>query len=138
MKAIAFTKYGSPDFLELKEIETPTPNDDEVLIKVHAASINSWDYELLRGKPFGNRVMFGFLKPKIKTLGADIAGRVVAIGKNIGKFSPGDEVLGDLSRDGWGSFAEYVCAVKIPDLERGRALVFVNCIECGYYTFFKQ
>ena len=88
MKTIAFTKYGSPDFLELKEIDTPTPNDDEVLIKVHAASINSWDYELLRGKPFGNRVMFGLLKPKIKTLGADIAGRIVAIGKNIGKFSP--------------------------------------------------
>lgn len=109
MKAIAFTKYGSPDFLELKEIETPTPTDDEVLIKVHAASINSWDYELLRGKPFGNRIMFGLLKPKIKTLGADIAGRVVAKGKNIRKFSPGDEVLGDLSRDGWGGFAEYVC-----------------------------
>lgn len=109
MKAIAFTKYGSPDFLELKEIETPTPNDDEVQIKIHAASINSWDYELLRGKPFGNRAMFGLLKPKIKTLGADIAGRVVAIGKNIRKFSPGEEVLGDLSRDGWGGFAEFVC-----------------------------
>ena len=110
MKAIAFTKYGSPDFLEVKEINTPTPNDDEVLIKVHAASINSWDYELLRGKPFANRAMFGLLRPKIKTLGADIAGKVVAIGKNIRKFSPGDEVLGDLSQDGWGGFAEYVCA----------------------------
>ena len=109
MKTIAFTKYGSPDFLELKEINTPTPNDDEVLIKVHAASINSWDYELLKGKPFANRAMFGFLRPKIKTLGADIAGKVVAIGKNIRKFSPGDEVLGDLSQDGWGGFAEYVC-----------------------------
>jgi len=110
MKSIAFTKYGSPDFLELKEIETPTPNDNEVLIKVHAASINSWDYELLRGKPFANRAIFGLLRPKIKTLGADIAGQVVAIGKNIRKFSPGDEVLGDLSRDSWGGFAEYVCA----------------------------
>jgi NADPH:quinone reductase-like Zn-dependent oxidoreductase len=109
MKAIAFTKYGSPDFLELKEIEKPTPNDDEVLIKVHAASINSWDYELLMGKPFANRVMFGLLKPKIKTLGADISGRVESIGKNIKKFSPGDEVLGDLSGYGWGGFAEYVC-----------------------------
>ncbi len=109
MKTIAFTKYGSPDFLDLKETETPTPTDDEVLIKVHAASINSWDYELLRGKPFGNRIMFGLLKPKIKTLGADISGRVVATGKNIRRFSSGDEVLGDLSQDGWGGFAEYVC-----------------------------
>ena len=109
MKAIAFTKYGSPDFLELKEIEKPTPNDDEVLIKVHAASINSWDFELLSGKPFANRLMFGLLKPKIKTLGADIAGRVVAVGKNIKRFSPNDEVLGDLSGYGWGGFAEYVC-----------------------------
>lgn len=110
METIAFTKYGSPDFLELKEIETPVPKDDEALIKVHAASINSWDWELLRGTPFANRMMFGLLKPKIKTLGADIAGRVVAIGKNIRKLSPGDEVLGDLSQDGWGGFAEYVCA----------------------------
>jgi NADPH:quinone reductase-like Zn-dependent oxidoreductase len=109
MKTIAFTKYGSTDFLELNEIETPTPNDDEVLIKVHAASINSWDYELLMGKPFANRAMFGLFKPKIKTLGADIAGQVVARGKNIRRFSPGDEVLGDLSGYGWGGFAEYVC-----------------------------
>jgi NADPH:quinone reductase-like Zn-dependent oxidoreductase len=110
MKTIAFTKYGSPDLLELKEIETPIPNDDEVLIKIHAASINSWDWELLRGIPFINRLRFGLLKPKIKTLGADIAGRIIAIGKNIRKFSPGDEVLGDLSQDRWGGFAEYVCA----------------------------
>lgn len=110
MKAIAFTKYGPPDFLELKEIATPIPNDDEVLIKVHAAAINSWDWELMRGTPFANRLMFGLLKPKIKTLGADIAGRVIAIGKNIRKFSPGDEVLGDLSGDGWGGFAHYVCS----------------------------
>ena len=110
MKAIVFAKYGSPDFLELKEVEKPMPNDDEVLVKVHASSINSWDLELLRGKPFANRLMFGLLKPKIKTLGADIAGRVVAIGKNVKQFSPGDEVLGDLSGYGWGGFAEYVCA----------------------------
>lgn len=110
MNTLAFTKYGSPDFLELKEIEKPTPNDDEVLVKIYAASINSWDYELLMGKPFANRAMFGLFKPKIKTLGADIAGRVEAIGKNIRRFSTGDEVLGDLSGYGWGGFAEYVCA----------------------------
>ena len=109
MKTIAFTKYGSTDFLALKEIETPTPNDNEVLIKIQAASINSWDYELLMGKPFANRAMFGLFRPKIKTLGADISGQVVAIGKNIKHFLPGDEVFGDLSGDRWGGFAEYVC-----------------------------
>ena len=124
MKAISFTKYGSPDFLELKEIETPTPNDNEVLIKVHAASINSWDWELLRGTPFANRLMFGLLKPKIKTLGADIAGLVIAIGKNIRKFSPGDEVLGDLSRDGWGGFAEYVCASENSLASKPKSMTF--------------
>ena len=110
MKAISFTKYGSPDYLELKEIDKPTPKDDEVLIKIHATSINSWDFELLSGKPFANRAMHGLLKPQIKTLGGDIAGKVVEVGKDVKQFSPGDEVLGDLTGYGWGGFAEYVCA----------------------------
>jgi len=110
MKAIVFTKYGPPDVLQLKEVEKPTPKDDEVLIKVHAASINSWDWELLRGKPFVNRLLFGLLKPKIKILGADIAGRVEAVGRNVKQFQPGDGVFGDISGCGWGGFAEYVCA----------------------------
>lgn len=110
MKAIVFTKYGSPDFLELKEVEKPTPNDNEVLVKVLAASINSWDWELLRGTPFANRLIFGLLKPKIRILGADMAGRVEAVGKNVKQFRPDDEVFGDISGCGWGGFAEYVCA----------------------------
>jgi NADPH:quinone reductase-like Zn-dependent oxidoreductase len=110
MKAIVFTKYGSPDFLELKEVEKPTPKDNEVLVKVHAASINSWDWELLRGTPFANRLIFGLLKPKIKILGADMAGRVEAVGKNVKQFQPDDEVFGDISGCGWGGFAEHVCA----------------------------
>ena len=97
MKAIVFTKYGSPDFLELKEVEKPTPNDNEVLVKVLAASINSWDWELLRGTPFTNRLIFGLLKPKIRILGADMAGRVEAVGKNVKQFQPDDEVFGDIS-----------------------------------------
>jgi NADPH:quinone reductase-like Zn-dependent oxidoreductase len=80
------------------------------LIKVHAASVNSWDWELLRGTPFVNRLVFGLLKPKIKILGADMAGRVEAVGKNVTQFQPGDEVFGDISGCGWGGFAEYVCA----------------------------
>lgn len=109
MKAIVFTKYGSPDVLELKDVEKPTPEDDEVLVEVHAASVNSWDWELLRGTPFINRLLFGLVKPRINVLGADVAGRVAAVGKNVQQFQPGDEVFGDQSVR-WGGFAEYVCA----------------------------
>ena len=110
MKAIVFHKYGSPDVLQFEEVQKPTPGADEVLIKVHAASVNDWDWGLLRGKPFANRVLSGLLKPKrIKILGADIAGRVEAVGRNIKLFQPGDEVFGDISGCGWGGFAEYVC-----------------------------
>jgi len=111
MKAIVYTKYGPPDVLQLKEVEKPTPKDNEVLVKVHAASVNDWDWGLLRGKPFVNRlVVSGLLKPKIKTIGCDIAGRVEAVGRNVKQFQPGDEVFGDMSGCGFGGFAEYVCA----------------------------
>jgi len=111
MKASVLTKYGSPDFFELREIEKPLPKDSEVLVKVHATSINSWDWEMLMGTPFVNRLMAGFFKPTtIKILGCDIAGRVEAVGKNVKQLQLGDEVFGDLSRSGWGGFAEYVCA----------------------------
>lgn len=111
MKAIAFTKYGLADDLQFKEIDKPAPKDNEVLIQVYAASINSWDWELLRGTPFVNRMMFGLFRPKkINVLGFDIAGRIEAVGENVKQFKPGDEVFGDLSGGGWGGFAEYVCA----------------------------
>ncbi len=109
MKAIVYEKYGPPNVLELKEVEKPTPKDNEVLIKVHAVAINDWDWGLLRGKPFVNRLIFGLLKPK-KILGSDIAGKVVVVGRNVKQFQPGDEVFGDISGCGWGGFAEYVCA----------------------------
>jgi NADPH:quinone reductase-like Zn-dependent oxidoreductase len=111
MKAVVLTEYGSPDYFELKEIEKPKPQNNEVLVKVFAVSVNSWDWEILIAKPFVNRLMAGLLKPKrIQILGCDIAGRVEAVGKNVKQFLPGDEVFGDLSRCGWGGFAEYVCA----------------------------
>jgi NADPH:quinone reductase-like Zn-dependent oxidoreductase len=79
MKAIVYEKYGPPDVLKLKEVEKPTPKDNEVLVKVHAASVNDWDWGLLRGTPFVNRLMFGLLRPiKTKILGCDIAGRIEA------------------------------------------------------------
>lgn len=111
MKAIVFTRYGSPDVLELKDVERPNPKDDEVLISVHAASLNDWDWSALQGTPFVNRLMFGLLRPKRgrQILGSDVAGRVEAVGRNVRQFQPGDEVFGDLSGS-WGGFADYVCA----------------------------
>jgi NADPH:quinone reductase-like Zn-dependent oxidoreductase len=109
MKAIVYTQYGPPDVLQLKEVEKPSPKGNEVLIRLHAASVNSWDWDLLRGTPFVNRIG-GLLKPKHEILGADIAGRVEAVGRNVKQFQPGDEVFGDLCDSGWGGFAEYVCA----------------------------
>ena len=108
MKAIVYHKYGTPDVLELMEVDKPVPGDDEVLVKVHAVSINDWDWGLLQGD-FINRLMYGLWKPKKQILGSDIAGRIEAAGKNVTKFKDGDEVFGDLSGK-WGGFAEYVCA----------------------------
>jgi NADPH:quinone reductase-like Zn-dependent oxidoreductase len=111
MKAIVYTKYGPPDVLQLKEVEKPIPKVNEILIKVHAVSINSWDWDMLTGKPFEYRFFGGLLKPKSNKIhGCDIAGQVEAIGKDVKHFKVGDEVFGDLSEGGWGAFAEYACA----------------------------
>jgi NADPH:quinone reductase-like Zn-dependent oxidoreductase len=110
MKAIVYTKYGSPDVLEFKEVAKPVPEDDEVLIKVQAASVNAADLHFLRADPFLIRLTSGLLKPKNTILGADIAGRVEAVGRNVKQFQPGDAVFGDLSGCHLGGFAEYVCA----------------------------
>jgi NADPH:quinone reductase-like Zn-dependent oxidoreductase len=109
MKAVVYTRYGSPDVLQLKEVEKPTPKDNEVLVRVYAVSMNDWDWGLLQGTPFVNRLSCGLLRPKKRILGSDIAGRIEAVGKNAKQFKPGDEVFGDLSGN-WGGFAEYVCA----------------------------
>ncbi|MET0785190.1 MAG: NAD(P)-dependent alcohol dehydrogenase [Paenisporosarcina sp.] len=108
MKAIFSNTYGSPDVLELKEVEKPIPGDNQVLVKIHAASMNYGNVVLLRGEPFLARFAFGLLKPKYTIPGGDIAGRVEAVGKDVKQFKPGDDVFGDLSGCGWGSFAEYV------------------------------
>ena len=108
MKAMVYTHYGSPDVLQLKEVEKPTPKDNEVLIRIHAASANDADRHLLRGNPFLLRFAYGLLKPKWQILGSDIAGHVEAVGKNVREFQPGDEVFGDVSGCGLGGFAEYV------------------------------
>src|SRR5260370_6058399 len=111
MKAIVYHTYGSADVIEVKEVAKPTPKDNEVLVKVHAASVNSWDWDLLRGKPFLARLVGGgVFKPKYQILGADIAGRIEAVGRNVRQCQTGEEVFGDLSGGSWGGFVEYVCA----------------------------
>ncbi|MBC7872258.1 MAG: NAD(P)-dependent alcohol dehydrogenase [Chitinophagaceae bacterium] len=117
MKAIIYTQYGSPDVLQFKEVEKPTPKENEVLVKIHAASANPLDWHLMRAEPFLARLGNGLLKPKNPKLGADIAGQVEAVGKNVTEFKPGDKVFGDVFP---GGFAEYVCASEnnlalIPD-----------------------
>lgn len=111
MKAIVNTHYGSPDVLQLKEVVKPTPQEGEVLVHVQAVSVNAAEWHLLRGKPFLMRLMgYGLLKPRNTILGAAMAGRVEAVGRNVTQFQPGDEIFGDLTTCGWGGFAEYVCA----------------------------
>jgi NADPH:quinone reductase-like Zn-dependent oxidoreductase len=108
MKAVIYTQYGSPDVLHLSEVEKPTPKDDDVLVKVQAASVNALDWHLLTADIFLVRLMgMGPFKPKNSILGADIAGQVEAVGKNISRFRPGDQVFGNI---GHGGFAEYALA----------------------------
>lgn len=116
MKAIVYTQYGTPDNLSLQEVARPVPRADEVLIRVQAASINSWDWDLLRGKPFIAR-LDGLLKPQYDILGCDIAGVIEATGTEVTKFRPGDAVFGDISAVGWGGFAEYV-SIRPNDLAK--------------------
>jgi NADPH:quinone reductase-like Zn-dependent oxidoreductase len=105
MKAIVYRNYGSPDVLKCEEIEKPTAEDDEVLIKVRAASVNPFDWHFMRGTPYIGRIMMGLSKPRITRLGVDVAGQVEAVGKNVTQFKPGDEVFGSCR----GAFAEYAC-----------------------------
>lgn len=110
MKAIVYTEYGSPDVLHYQEVPQPTPGDNEVLIKVHAVAANSADLHMLRADPFLIRLSSGLLRPKSHVLGADIAGEVETVGRNVTRLKPGDQVFGDISACAWGGFAEYVCA----------------------------
>ena len=126
MKAIVLSEYGSSDVLQLREVATPTPKDDEVLVKVHAASVNDWDWCLMRGTPFFIRLLCGLLQPKIKILGVDVAGKVKAVGQRVKQFQPGDEVYGDLSECGFGSFAEFVCAKENAQALKPAGMTFVQ------------
>ena len=106
MKAITIDKYGSPDVLELQEIDKPVVKDGEVLVRVRAASVNPYDWHLMTGLPYFSRLQFGLRRPKANGLGADLAGQVEAVGRNVTQWRPGDDVLGEVEA---GSLAEYVC-----------------------------
>ncbi len=113
MKAIVYHNYGSPDVLRVEEIPRPVPGDDEVLVRVHAVSINSWDWDMLTGRPFEYRIFSGFFKPKNKQIhGCDIAGQIERVGKQAKHYKIGDAVFGDLSEGGWGAFSEYACVCE--------------------------
>jgi NADPH:quinone reductase-like Zn-dependent oxidoreductase len=112
MKAMVYRRYGPPDVLDLREVEKPTPKDNEVLIRAQAASVAYADLAMVRGTPFVVRLSSGLLRPKYATFGIDVAGRVEAVGRNVQQFQPGDEVFGDLSESGFGGYAKYACATE--------------------------
>lgn len=110
MKAIVRETYGPPDVLRLGDVPVPTHGDDGVLVRVHAASANAGDWRLLRGTPLPFRLVAGLINPKYKIIGNDIAGTVEAVGRNVTQFKRGDDVFGEVSRCGFGAYAEYVVA----------------------------
>ena len=130
MKAIVYTEYGSPDVLRLTEVGKPVPKDDEVLVRVHAASANAADRRYMRGAPRIFRFEMGFPKPKRTVLGADIAGRVEAVGGSATQFQPGEEVFGDLSLYGFGGFAEYVSVPEDGLVLKPASITFEEAAAC--------
>lgn len=125
MQAIVYDSYGSSSQLSLQEIDRPSFGDSDVLVRVHAASVNSWDRDNLQGA-FANRGMLGWRKPKVRVLGGDIAGSVEAVGQAVTRWKPGDEVLCDLSNAGWGAFAQYARAPESVLARKPRALSFAQ------------
>lgn len=109
MRAIIFTRYCSPENLELKEVEKPSPKENELLIKIHATSINDYDWSMIRGKPYLYRLMFGLTRPKRQIPGMELSGIIEDVGRVVKSFKVGDAVFGDISDHGFGSFADYIC-----------------------------
>lgn len=120
MKAFVHTKFGAPENLELKEMPLPEPKPGEVRIKIEYCAVNSWDVDIVKGRPLAFRPLFGWFKPKHPIIGIDVAGIIDAVGAEANDFSIGDRVFGDLSSTGFGCFAEYVCTeqqylARVPD-----------------------
>lgn len=124
MRAFTRSEYGSPDVLRLEEVPTPTPQKDEILVKVQAASVNMADVDYLTGQPKIARLLTGVRRPRNTGLGLDLAGVVSAVGDRVSAFEPGDEVFGDLTAFGFGAFAEFVCAPEAAFAPKPRGLTF--------------
>lgn len=127
MKAILYREYGSSEVLQLAEVPTPTPKDDEVLIRVHAASANPLDWRLMRGSPKGIRIMTGLSKPRDPRLGVDVAGRVEGVGGSVTELQSGDEVFGTCS----GAFAEYACGAEQKLVRKPASMRFEHAATLG-------
>lgn len=126
MKAVVCTKYGSPRDLRFLDLAKPIPNDNEVLVRICAAAVNDYDWCLVTGKPYLYRLIFGILKPKRQIAGMELAGLVEGIGKNAETFKVGDEVYGDISEYGFGSFAEYICINEKALVHKPRKMSFAQ------------
>jgi len=124
MKAVVREKYGPPDVLHLEEVPVPAIGDGDALVRVRAASANAGDWHLLRGTPLPFRLVAGLRTPRFRIIGTDIAGHVEAVGRNVTRFRPGDEVFGELSRSGFGAYAEFVAAPEQSLALKTRNLTF--------------
>jgi NADPH:quinone reductase-like Zn-dependent oxidoreductase len=122
VRAVVYRRYGGPKQLGLTDVPVPSAGDGEVLVRVHAASVNSWDWDLLVGKAT-NRI--GALRsPRYPILGADIAGTIEAAGGGVARLRVGDEVFGDISGHGWGGYAEYVSVPEAALAPKSASLAF--------------
>jgi NADPH:quinone reductase-like Zn-dependent oxidoreductase len=127
MRAIVYRRYGPPDVLQCEEVEKPTVGDNQVLIKVRAASVNPYDWHFMRGEPYLLRLMAGPRKPRDTRLGVDVAGEVEAVGTNVTRFKPGDQVFGM----GRGAFAEYACAAESALVMKPENVTFEQAASAG-------
>ncbi len=126
MKAVILTQYGPPSLLQIQEIPVPTPKEHEVLIKVKATAVNDYDWSMVRGKPYVYRLLFGLFKPKRKIPGMELSGVVDSVGAKVKSFKTGDEVYGDISDYGFGSFAEYLCIDEKAVVLKPQMMSFVD------------
>lgn len=130
MKAVVLDRYGSPgEVLRLDEVERPVPGELQVLVRVRAVSVNDWDWSYARGRPWAFRPLFGWLAPRVRILGAEIAGEVAEVGAGVTQLQPGDRVYGDISEAGFGGFAEYVAVDASAVVAKPQRMTFAEAVS---------